>query len=240
MQPQPPAPDWEHAYCSHVVALGLSGASQAPELRKLEDRLYVWATFTAMFIDGTSRMNAGVDLYIDEGGHAQCRRVELFPVPGEPEITGDTVRSFPLAKLRDLAIRYAARQLQSNADGTPVFVSGADAAERALERVRAAKPPARRRPRVSDETLATVAQVYRSAPSRPTTAVAEHFERAGRWISKATAARYVAKAREAGYLGRSPGKGRAGEEPSPLATIVSEGEAPATQDRSSVKKGEGS
>lgn len=210
MGPKPP--DWEQATVEAIGAEG-GGVNQHPELRRLADGLYVWAKFSPHFLDGTLRYRVRLELYVDEAGYAQCRGVEVWSEPGEPAITTEILRNLPLGKLRDLAIRHAARQLR-NDNGEPVFVkSDAAGAERALDYVRAARPPARRRPRVSDQTLAEVAMVYRNAKRNPTQAVAEHFDKQGKWISKATAARWVAKARATGHLGETRGKGKAGEMP---------------------------
>ena len=133
-------------------------------------------------------------------GVAQCRELVVSAPAGGREIRSKDLRRLRLETLAEDALAQVADRRVTGEDGRVEVV-------RDLPRRRDGGASRRGRPRITDELLAEVAEVYRANVERnPTAAVAGHFGLA----SDRTARLYVKRARTAGYLGDAM-PGRPGE-----------------------------
>lgn len=133
----------------------------------------------------------GYDLVLEielEDGRYHCRQLRMTSREGGPEVTGEALRSVPVAGIVGDGVRSIAHL-------AAVF-GGLRPPDNLAEH-----GPTR-------EALEWVARIYRLAYAvgdTPKKAVESALD-----LSPATAGRWVAKAREAGYLGAAPVPGKAG------------------------------
>jgi hypothetical protein len=131
-------------------------------------------------------------------GVAQCRELVVSAPADGREIRSRDLRRLRLEALAEDALARVADRRVTGEDGRLEVV-------RDLPRRGGGRRPGR--PRITDELLAEVAEVYRTNVDRnPTAAVARHFGLA----SDRTARLYVKRARTAGHLGDAV-PGRPGE-----------------------------
>jgi hypothetical protein len=129
--------------------------------------------------NGFSRIELGVRL-VD--GHYKCFEMHLYR--DESEVTGELLRSVPMARMIELAVTTFAH----------------------FEPYWPTKEQAREGP--TRENLTRVALLYRLANAvgrKPTQMIAEAFD-----LKASTAARWVSRARELRMLEVAPGAGKAG------------------------------
>ncbi len=122
-------------------------------------------------------------------GRLVCRELTVRQREGGPAVTGEALRSVPVATLTNLAV---SKVLQ--------LAEGAARSQKPPEGVAAHGP--------TDEALRWVAHLYRLAlvtQEKPTKAVEEALQ-----LPRSTAGRWVSLARERGFLGASEGSGKAG------------------------------
>lgn len=132
-------------------------------------------------------------------GVAQCRELVVSAPADGREIRSKDLRRLRLEAMAEDALARVADRRVTGEDGRVEVVRDLP------RRSGGGRRPAR--PRITDELLAEVAEVYRTNVDRnPTAAVAEHFALA----SDRTARLYVKRARTAGHLGDAV-PGRAGE-----------------------------
>jgi hypothetical protein len=135
-------------------------------------------------------------------GHPRCRRVVVEAGDRGPEVRSVHLRTLLIEDLLEGAATNVARQTVVDEHGVTTWVrTGFRDWRDVVKDVRGAR---RGRPRMTDEALSVVADVYRAnVNDKPTKAVAEQFNVADR-----TARLYVKRARDAGFLGSAvPGKG---------------------------------
>ncbi len=120
----------------------------------------------------------------------QCVGVELTHVRAEQAVTQDVVRRMPLAKLIEEVRKDPPRELTRLVLPGPFHLLG-DMAQHNLGPLAAPEIPAQ----LDQEFFRRVAAVYRRSPSKPTTAVAEHFG-----VPQSRAANWVRRARSKGLL----------------------------------------
>lgn len=136
-------------------------------------------------------------------GVPQCRSLLFDCGPNDREIRSTDLRAMHVEDMLEFASRQAAFRRVTGPDGETRAVRELDDRDSgaSLSAVRKARRAARRT--ITDDILATVADVYRThVEDRPTQAVARHFK-----ISDRTARLYVRRARDAGRLGEArPGK----------------------------------
>lgn len=164
----------------------------------LSEDVRVPAALTATFgfeRDHTVRLELAM-----EQGRPVCERIEVIRHPDRRPLDGEELRRLPLPRYVKLAYSGAALvRTQANEDGS---VSWEPADDEQSSRVADLLTRSRRRNAITDSLLRDVAEVYRAADARPTTAVMEAFS-----VSHSTAARYVRLARERNYLPSTrPGK----------------------------------
>jgi hypothetical protein len=140
------------------------------------------------------------------------REITVRAAPDGPRVDGQSLRTVPLAAMRDQIIRAASVEATSGPDGRPLFAHpgfwpGSVPGDDATLRMASAQPGSRHE--LSDEHLAEVAAVYREAVAqgkRTTATVADHF-----CTSQTTARRWVSMARQRKLLGKAIGR-KAGEQ----------------------------
>lgn len=137
---------------------------------------------------------------VPEGGRLVARNVSVQRRNGGPPITGEALRSIPVARLVRAAAECARLgHVQGEGDTKLTSVSPLGG-EQVLQHARDAGPTV--------ATLRLVAYVYKVALLRgdgPTKAVQDTFK-----IPRATAGRWVGLARERGILGPAEAPGKAG------------------------------
>jgi hypothetical protein len=124
-----------------------------------------------------------------------CRTLTCEPRPGEPPVTGETLRRLPVGafvreSVRAVAWVRPAPAYELNAEPGGYAITGSPSALE-VERPKRGKP-------VPDATLREVANVYRDAQTlgqAPTQAVAARIA-----IPRSTAGRWVMQARRRGFL----------------------------------------
>jgi len=142
---------------------------------------------------------------VPQGGRLVARSVKVHQRVGGPPVTGEAIRSIPVATMVRAAaggilVEHPDEEGSSIKLLSPIGLMGGVVPEAYLPRLRQNGP--------TDETLQWVARVYRVAlllSDPPTKAVEALFE-----VPRSTAGRWVAAARRRGFLGRSEGAGRAG------------------------------
>jgi hypothetical protein len=153
-----------------------------------------------------------IEVAVREGA-VTCERIGLRSVEGGPSITREMLRDLPVSQLASALMANSALISDfshpgwGDLDTSKVFVVGGHSApDDVYDSVRQRLAPRRRR-RITNELLGTVAKIYRDHldEGAPTRAVAEEL-----MVSHSTAARYVAQARDRGLLGRTT-PGLAGE-----------------------------
>jgi hypothetical protein len=133
------------------------------------------------------------------GGKVECTDVRIEPIDQEhpPAVTTEKVlRRIPLARFVD-KIRI---EDLTNEMGSLVGIPGpgrlGDLAQEAIRQLSEGQQSKRGRPRTrGKDHFAEVARVYVSSPTKPTKAVAEHFD-----VTSSTAANWVSRARELGLI----------------------------------------
>ncbi len=143
---------------------------------------------------------AGYDVEIEvvpNDGRLVARDVRVLQREGGPAVTGEALRSVPVATLTKYAARHAmAHEYADGVTSMTVRVFNAEVAEH----LRSAGPVS--------STLEAVAYLYRVAVlmgEPPTKAVEETLG-----LPRSTAGRWVALARREGHLGPAEGPGKAG------------------------------
>jgi len=150
-------------------------------------------------------LDLGLEVEIGDRGEPRCRQLEVRAT-GEDEVTGETLRRVPVARLLGLVLAVAAWKVTSPTTMQTGMAAGA-MREFYQSYARGSRRPRRGSP-LTDANLRQVAELYRAAFDRgdpPTATIAGELH-----IARSTAARWVAKARERGLLGPSI-RGRAGE-----------------------------
>jgi hypothetical protein len=152
-----------------------------------------------------------LDISVDTNGTAHCLGVIVRATEVGGDVTGDTLRRIPIARLVKLAVASAARYYAPIEPGSEpvfhVFRPGPRDAEFYAQYTEDARRPRRGSP-LTDDHLQQVAGLYRAALERgdpPTQTIADELHAA-----RSTAARWVSLARERGILGASL-PGQAGE-----------------------------
>lgn len=144
---------------------------------------------------------AGYDVEVEvvpSSGRLVAQDVRVRQREGGPAVTGEALRSVPVAALTKYAARHA--MAHEYADGVTSVTVRLFTSE-VVEHMRSAGPVS--------STLEAVAHLYRVAVlmgEPPTKAVEEKLG-----LPRSTAGRWVALARKEGHLGESEGAGRAGE-----------------------------
>lgn len=146
-----------------------------------------------------------LELDVGDRGETYCRRLEVRTASGS-EVTGETLRRIPLARLSGVVVATAAWKVT----GPTTMQTGTTRSERVefyQGYARDARRPRQGSP-LTDTHLRQVADRYRAAYERgdpPTQTVADEMH-----VARSTAARWVARARERELLGPAM-PGRAGE-----------------------------
>jgi hypothetical protein len=147
-------------------------------------------------------------------GQPRCSRLECVSKDDRTTISGELLRSLPLATLLRQILDVVEEQFPVKKVGPGVYDgplwTDREEMRRYLRQRRRAERARRRR--ITDEDLRLTADVYRRAlteGSAPVVAV----EHALRLSSRSQAARWVMKAREAGFLGAALGPRQSGEQP---------------------------
>lgn len=138
-----------------------------------------------MFLLEGHQLEVRLDLVAEDGTYA-VDELHARRLPGSPPLNISRLRDdLPLEELVDIAMATISNSIAEKL-GQPA------------QDWNALTPPKRtsRNWVVTDEHLKEVAEVYRSAPSAPTEAVAKRFPP----VSHRQASRWVAKARERGFL----------------------------------------
>jgi len=135
---------------------------------------------------------------VPDKGRLAARSVSVRQRPDGPPVTGEVIRSVPVAAF----VRSAATVVErAEPVGDGVFqMLDAALTEQAADEYRQAGP--------TDRTLRAVAALYRLAYAvgdAPTKGVEQ-----GLGLPRSTAGRWVAMARERGFLGQAEGPGKAG------------------------------
>ncbi len=123
-------------------------------------------------------------------GRVQCVGVELGHVRAEQALTQDVVRRMPLARLIEHVRKDPPQALTRLVLPGP-FYRLSDMAEHNLGLLAPPEIPAQ----LDEGFFRRVAAVYQRSPSKPTTAVAEHFG-----VSQTRAANWVRRARMKGLI----------------------------------------
>jgi hypothetical protein len=158
-----------------------------------------------------------LEVEVDDRGRPHCRRLAVSATGDGSDVTGDTLRRLPVAKLVGEATTEAALSQKTPRVKDPRGVTLDSCTAGPLtsnERsdfygrfAQGARRPHRGSP-VTDENLRQVADLYRAALERgdpPTKTIGLELH-----IGRSTAARWVAEARKRGLLGPAL-RGRAGE-----------------------------
>lgn len=165
-----------------------------------------WAVTFHFASDGERIVTVGFDLRSFSGGdyrpvigkggrplkRAEYRPVKLRPATGDlPEVTSTLLRQLPLEGLRDSARRAARAQAAFAALEAAATDTIRARAEKLAEAYTQERKGSGGRPPLPLSHFEEVARVYRAATSKPTKAVAAHFDR-----SPATAAKWVMRCRQ--------------------------------------------
>jgi len=151
-----------------------------------------------------------VELFFEvRDGVPECRGLHVTATEHGPELRCADWIGISKDNLLELAVQSLIKH-DVLSDGRTALLPLSDISDfggnprRGVQEVRRAR--AARKVKLTDDMLRRVADVYRAHPRRPTTAVAEHFDKSHR-----TAAYYVERARQKGFLGAAM-KGKAGEQ----------------------------
>ncbi|MGH3722042.1 MAG: hypothetical protein ACRDRI_25010 [Pseudonocardiaceae bacterium] len=156
-------------------------------------------------VTATGKLNAEdppLDVEIDvvpEDGRLVAHEVRVRRRPDGPPVTGEAIRSVPVAALTQFAAREVLR-IVSIADNGEISAVPAGVPEEQVQYVRDHG--------LTDKTVEIVAHTYRLAllmGNTPTKMVEEWLE-----VPRSTAGRWIATARERGLLGKAEGRGKAG------------------------------
>ena len=131
-----------------------------------------------------------LDFEADKHGPA-CRSIRLIARDGAPPIGARTVRGVPVQECINTAIGAAAVR-EEHRPGVKVITFGGGSRDVTEQHTLAAQVA----PRMTDEHLREVADIYSRALEKPTRAVHDHFAP----VSYSTAARWVSHARQRGFL----------------------------------------
>ena len=131
-----------------------------------------------------------LDFEADKHGPA-CRSIRLIARDGAPPIGARTVRGVPVQECINTAIGAAAVR-EEHRPGVKVITFGGGSRDVTEQHTLAAQMA----PRMTDEHLREVADIYSRALEKPTRAVHDHFAP----VSYSTAARWVSHARQRGFL----------------------------------------
>lgn len=137
----------------------------------------------------------------ERAGRLVCRELRVRQRDDGPAVTGEALRSVPVAFLTQAAARQMART------DAPDVLPGVGS-ELAVGPLITAKLAELGKQGPTEEVLATAAYLYRLAVVigyGPRSAIEEAFG-----VSRSTAGRWIALARERGHLGPVEGPGRAG------------------------------
>lgn len=141
-----------------------------------------------------------VEIYVvPQDGRLVAHEVRVRRQPDGPPVTGEAIRSIPVAALTQYAAREVLRIVSIAANGETTAVR-AGVPEEQVQYVRDHG--------LTDKTIEIVAHTYRLAllmGNTPTKMVEEWLE-----IPRSTAGRWIATARERGLLGKTEGRGKAG------------------------------
>ena len=156
-------------------------------------------------VTATGRLSADdppldVEIYVvPEDGRLVAHEVRVRRQPKGPPVTGEAIRSIPVAALAQYAAREVLRIVGIANNGETSAVP-AGVPEEQVQYVREHG--------LTDKTIEIVAHTYRLAllmGNTPTKMVEEWLE-----IPRSTAGRWIATARERGLLGKTEGRGKAG------------------------------
>lgn len=169
-------------------------------------------------------LDVELGIEVDAHGTARCRelRVQTYTARarelgtgtlGEDEstISGELLRTIPVARLVREAVTAAMNKVRELPDGrvVPLITDQGDRDEFYASFAGGMRQPRRGSP-LSDDHLRRVADLYRAALERgdpPTQTIADEFPVP---LARSTAAKWVMKARERGFLGPAM-QGKAGE-----------------------------
>jgi hypothetical protein len=156
-------------------------------------------------VTATGNPEAGdppLDVEIDvvpENGRLVAQEVRVRRQSDGPPVTGETIRSVPVAALTKLAAREVMRIINI-AENEEIATVPAGVRDDQVQYVRDHG--------LTDKTIEIVAHTYRLAllmGNTPTKMVEEWLE-----VPRSTAGRWIATARERGLLGKAEGRGKAG------------------------------
>jgi hypothetical protein len=135
---------------------------------------------------------------VPEAGRLVAQAVRVTNLPGGPAVTGEAIRSVPVAMLTKLAARHLMQFTEH--EGYTEWEPGLTLDSATVARLRENGP--------RTETLEAVTYLYRLAllVGDPPTKVVETVL----GVPRSTAGRWVAAARKHGLLGPSEGSGKAG------------------------------
>lgn len=141
-----------------------------------------------------------VELTIEvQQGRFVATSVEVRQRAGGPAVTGDALRSIPLARMTTELAMTSIKDIESASGETVWVVPRPELTPQLAERLRTEGP--------TSETLEWVAYLYRQAHllgDRPTVTVEQALG-----VPRSTVGRWIALARRRGFLGRAEGSGKA-------------------------------
>jgi hypothetical protein len=147
---------------------------------------------------GDPPLDVKIDV-VPEDGRLVAQEVRVRRQPDGPPVTGEAIRSVPVAALTQFAAREVLR-IVSIADNGETRTVPAGVPDDQVQYVRDHG--------LTDKTIEIVAHTYRLAllmGNTPTKMVEEWLE-----VPRSTAGRWIATARERGLLGKAEGRGKAG------------------------------
>jgi hypothetical protein len=169
---------------------------------RVGDDLWVPAVTRVSVTGESAAENPPLDVEIDvvpEDGRLVAQEVRIRRQPDGPPVTGEAIRSVPVAALTQWAAKEVLR-IVGIADNGEISAVPAGVPEEQVQYVRDHG--------LTDKTVEIVAHTYRLAllmGNTPTKMVEEWLE-----LPRSTAGRWIATARERGLLGKSEGRGKAG------------------------------
>lgn len=155
-------------------------------------------TATGQPATGDPPLDVEIDV-VPEDGRLVAQEVRVRRQPDGPPVTGEAIRSVPVAALTQWAAKEVLR-IVGIADNGEIRAVPAGVPEDQVQYVRDHG--------LTDKTVEIVAHTYRLAllmGNTPTKMVEEWLD-----VPRSTAGRWIATARERGLLGKAEGRGKAG------------------------------